>query len=284
MTILKSALIATDFSREAASATRRAAVIAGETGIQGALVHVLPGSLPPDMHIRAASMAQQALSVVAGELKAQGAGFEPRLLSGDVDGELARAAAGFDLVIAGARGEDVLLDFALGRTSVRLVRNSRRPTLIVKRPPERPYRRVLAAVDFSEPSRAAAAFGALLAPRADLDLVHAFEVEFESTLRLAGTDEYSIDAYRREAREKAIGAMDGFVRALAVPRERISTVVTRGYPPKVILDRAEQAGTQLIAIGKHAAGVVERTLIGSVALQVLENASCDVLVVPEEAG
>jgi hypothetical protein len=64
MSTLKSALIATDFSPEAGSATRRAASIASETGVHGALVHVLPSSLPPDGHIRAASKAQQALSGV----------------------------------------------------------------------------------------------------------------------------------------------------------------------------------------------------------------------------
>jgi nucleotide-binding universal stress UspA family protein len=143
---------------------------------------------------------------------------------------------------------------------------------------------VLAAVDFSEPSRAAAAFGGLIAPKADCDFVHAFEVEFDSTLRLAGTEEDQIERYRREAREKAMAAMDNFVRRLAIPRERIWPVVTRGYPPKVILDRAQQAGAQLIVVGKHAAGVVEGVLIDSVALQVLEMAQCDVPVVPERAG
>jgi nucleotide-binding universal stress UspA family protein len=281
---LKSLLIATDFSPEAGAATRRGASIARETGARGALVHVLPGSLPPDMHVRAASQAQQALSLVTEALKAEGVNLEPRLLSGNVDAELARIASDFDLVVAGARGGNVLLDFALGRTTVRMVRESTRPTLIVKRPAEAPYRRVLTAVDFSEPSRAAAAFGARVAPQANLDLVHAFEVEFESSLRLGGAEEDAIERYRREAREKALADMDEFAGRLAVPRERVSRVVTRGYPPKVILDRAEDAGAQLIVIGKHAAGIVERVLIGSMALHALEMARCDVLVVPEQAG
>lgn len=281
MKALESALIATDFSAEAAAAMRRAASIGKETALQGAIVHVLPGSLPPDIHVQAASKAQQALALVAEEMKREGLGFEPRLLSGDIAGELARAAAGFDLVVAGARGEGVLLDFSLGRTSVRLVREARRPTLIVKRPPEGPYRRVVAAVDFSEPSRAAAACGVQIAPQADFNLVHAFRVEFESALRLAGTEEDKVEGYRRAAREKALAAMERFAAGLALPRERVSPSVLRGYPPRVILDCAAQARAQLIVIGKHAAGVVERLLVGSVALKVLETAPCDVLIVPE---
>jgi nucleotide-binding universal stress UspA family protein len=283
MTTMKSALIATDFSAEAGAATHRGASIAGEIGLQGALVHVLPGTLPTELHVRAASQAQLALAVVTGELKAAGLEFEPRLLSGDVVGELVRAAAGFDLVLAGARGEDVL-DFALGRTSARLVRESTRPTLIVKRPGDAPYRRVVAAVDFTEPSRAAAVCGARVAPQADFHFVHAFEVEFESSLRLAGAEEATVETYRRQAHEKAMRAMDAFCRAAALPRERVWPALTRGYPPRVILERARQADAQLIVIGKHAAGAIEHALIGSVALQVLEMAECDVLVVPERSA
>jgi nucleotide-binding universal stress UspA family protein len=281
---LVSVLVATDFSQEAGLAARRAASIGQEAGLRGALVHVLPGSLPADIHIRAAAQAQQALALVADELTREGLPVEPRLLQGDIAGELTRAASGFDLIVAGARGEALLLDFALGRTSLRLVRESRRPTLIVKCPPEKPYRRVIAAVDFSEPSYEAAACGTQIAPKADFDLVHAFEVEFESTLRLAGAEEDKIHAHRREAREKAMLAMDKFSRRLALPRERIWPTVARGYPPKVIVDRAKETGAELIVIGKHRAGVIEHALVGSVALQVLEMAPCDVLVTPESAA
>lgn len=284
MSALASALLATDFSDEAGWAARRAASIAAETGLRGALVHVLPASLPPDLHASAALKAQQALSTVAAQLRADGASFEPRLLSGDFDTELARAASGFDLIISGARGGDMLLDFAIERASMRIVRNSRRPALVVKRPPQGPYRRVLAAVDFSEPSRAAAAFGAQVAPRADFDFVHAFEVEFERSLRLVGVVESKVDQYRREAREKAMAAMEEFLGRVPVPRERAWPSLARGYAPKVILDRASESGADLIVIGKHAAGIVEHLLVGSVALQVLELARCDVLVVPEHDG
>lgn len=280
---IRSALIATDFSTASDSATKRAASIAKETGLQGALIHVLPGTLPAEFHLHAATQAQRALSVVAQGLEEQGLHFAPRLVSGDVSGELARAASGFDMVIAGARGEDILLDFALGRTSNRLVRQSPRPILIVKRPADRPYRRVLAAADFSEPSRVAARCAAQIAPQADLDLVHAFEVEFESAMHRGGVDQDKIEAYRDRAREQAMAAMNDFSDSLGHPPQRIWPWVMRGYPPKVILDRAKQMGAQLIVIGKHAAGIVEQVLLGSVALEVLRDAECDVLVVPEAA-
>jgi nucleotide-binding universal stress UspA family protein len=75
-------------------------------------------------------------------------------------------------------------------------------------------------------------------------------------------------------------AMERFIGTLALPRERTWRSVTRGYPPKVIVDVETEVGAQLVALGKHAAGLVEQVLVGSVALQVLERAQCDVLVVP----
>ena len=107
-------------------------------------------------------------------------------------------------------------------------------------------------------------------------------MEFESTLRFAGAAEDRIEAYRREAREKAMAEMAEFAARLPLPRAQMRPTVTLGYPPKVILDCAQQGNAQLVVIGKHAAGIVERFLIGSVALQVLEMAKCDVLVVPEK--
>jgi CPA2 family monovalent cation:H+ antiporter-2 len=278
---VKSALIATDFSTEAGHAVRRASAIARETGLAGELVHVLPDSLPPELHVLAATRAQEALAAVAEQCHAEGASFGIRLLSGSVGDELAVAARGHDLAIAGARGEDLLLyHFALGRTSVRLVQESERPVLVVKRAVQRPYRRVVAAVDFSGASRAAVGLAARLAPNAQFELAHAYEVMFESTLRRAGTGEETIEGYRIEANARALAAMTAFAASLPIPPERLSTFVVRGYPPRVVLDRAEGAA-DLVVLGKRSTGPVERFLLGSVALQVLELAPCDVLIVPE---
>jgi len=233
----------------------------------------------------AASQAQQALALVAeGVWKRDGVRFEPRLMSGSVIDLLADAAGEFDMVVAGARGTNLLLDFALGRTSEHLVRQSRRPVLVVKRPPEGPYRRGAAAVDFSEPSRQAAACAAQMAPKRMLHLVHAFEVEFESTLRLVGVEDDQVHAYRRQARGRAMNAMERLVDQLALPPERVWRAVEHGYPPRVILDCASKTGAQLVVVGKQAAGRFEQLLVGSVALHVLERAECDVLIVPGGIG
>src|SRR6185437_11478105 len=97
---LRSALIATDFSDEARFAARRAARIAHEAGIGGEIAHVIPGTIPPALHVLAATRAQQALAVAAGECREDGAEFGTRLLTGNVAEELVSAARGHDVVVA----------------------------------------------------------------------------------------------------------------------------------------------------------------------------------------
>ena len=281
---MKSALIATDFSVDSQAATRRALSIASEIGLRGTLVHVLPDSLPADMQVLSASRAQAALAVSAEELKRAGLEVEPRLVSGEITQEIADASREFDLVIAGGRAQRIFTDYVLGRTWTRLVRQCVRPTLIVKRAGDVPYRRVVAGVDFSPTSLAATLCAMELAPKADFNLVHAFEAEFESSLRLGGVTEDRIYEYRREAREKAMAQMAAFTGRLPLPHAQVWSTTTLSYPPKLILDSAEQTEAELVVLGKHAAGALEKFFIGSVALQVLEMAKCDVLVVPEKAA
>lgn len=278
---IESLLVATDFSHEARFAASRAAMLAKDLDRpRAALVHVLDPSTPPEFETQVRSRAQRALDDLAEEIRRdEGLELEPRLLSGRVVDRLAEAAEDFDAVLVGARGAHLLLDFALGRTSERLIRRGRKPVLVVKRRPRAPYRRVLVAVDFSPHSMVAVACAAALAPKAELHLAHAFEVEFESTLRFTGVADDQVHAYRQRAREQALAAMERLISELALPAERVSRTVAHGYPPRVVLDSAEKLDAQLVVVGKQRQGL-EELLLGSVAVQVLEKARCDVLVVP----
>jgi nucleotide-binding universal stress UspA family protein len=276
-----SLLVCTDFSAAARAAASRAALIAKACGgMRGTLAHVL-GAAPAGYEAPVAQAAQRALGELAAEIEANdGLALEPRLLRGNPVDQLARAAAGFDLTVAGARGEHALLDFVLGRTSERLARDLSRPLLLVKGPASGAYRRVLVAVDFSPSSGAAARAAAALAPQAELQLVHAFEVEFESTLRFAGVADDQVHKYRQEARERATVEMEAFISALGLPAARVSRLIAHGFPARVVEEAAQAQGAELVALGRGRSGL-ERLLLGSVALRVLEITQCDVLLVPE---
>jgi nucleotide-binding universal stress UspA family protein len=60
---------------------------------------------------------------------------------------------------------------------------------------------------------------------------------------------------------------------------RVTAKVLSGSPKSVILDEAEAFGADLIIVGSHGLGVIERLLLGSVSQTVALHAKCSVEIV-----
>ena len=63
------------------------------------------------------------------------------------------------------------------------------------------------------------------------------------------------------------------------PTLSITTTVIEGSPKRVILEEAEAFGADLIVVGAHGYGAVERFLLGSVSQTVALHAKCSVEIV-----
>lgn len=282
---LRSILVATDFSEYARHAALRAGRLARELGARRVvLMHVAPR-----FAFSAADRAR-AHRTLRGELAAQAREVEARTgtacavrlaQGGGAVAALARAAAGFDLVVVGGQGRHPLRDFALGTTAERLLRKVRRPVLFVKAAPAAPYAQALVPVDFSADARAALELARALAPGAELTALHAFDVPIETKLRTAGVSEDHVLQYRTRMRERAAAELDALLGASGV---RAAAQVRHGYPPQVIASAQSELGADLVAIGKHGRSALEDLLLGSVTLRTLASAGCDVLVVPARRG
>ena len=57
-----------------------------------------------------------------------------------------------------------------------------------------------------------------------------------------------------------------------------------GEAARTILDFAEQAGTDLIILGRQGSGAIAQWLLGNVAGKVVRKAACPVLVIPHHTG
>lgn len=274
-------LVATDFSRDAANAARRAALLAAALKLTDAprLVHVVP-SLPlaSELELRASRAIEQLLAEQVDAVRREtGYALVPEIASGNVVDAILGTARRDELIVVGAHGVHPLRDFAIGSTALRLLRRSAQPVLVVKRAPAGPYRNVLVAVDFSADSAAALESAARLAPAAALNLVHAFEVDVEGKLRFAGAADEEIFRYRREARENARAQMETLVAPYRTER-LVTPLVEHGYAPSVIAETEKQTAADLIAVGKHGTSLIEDLLLGSTTEHALAQAACDVLV------
>lgn len=276
---LECILVATDFSEDARAALLRAALLAKALGPQRAvLMHILAPGLPAEIEPRVMARMERALAALSEEAATHGVRFEPRLAAGTVLARLGEAMNECGLLVLGARGQHPVRDFMLGSTAERLVRKTRQPVLVVRRAPQGPYRHVLVAVDFSPASRAAARLAAALAPEAHLHLVHAYEVEFESTLRFADLPEEVVQGYRNAERERARRDMDSLITELGLPEERCSSTLALGYAPSALEQAEKRIGADLVVLGKHGKSNLEELLLGSVTVHTLQSARSDVLV------
>lgn len=293
MTQAKTLLAATDFSTPARHALERAALLAqAHPGARLTLAHVISRSaldslqhlLSQDaagMEARLIEQAERTLTELAAHLAASHACMIDTVLKqGSALAALVELAEDqqTDLLVMGAHGAHFVRERLLGSTTERVLRTSRRPLLAVKQRPHAPYRRILAPVDFSD--HAAAAINAAHAwlPEADIVLLHAFEVEMESALQLAGVTDSQIHQYRIQARDAAQQAMDAFIDQLQVPDNRLSRQFVHGSATLRILEHEQTMDADLIVMGKHGQSVMEELLLGSVTQHVLAYSSSDVFI------
>jgi nucleotide-binding universal stress UspA family protein len=283
-------LALTDFSNSAEQAAQRAALMAASRHQRLALMHVFCNyslellqellGVGSERETQLIEDARRQLQQTADKLQHDyGIKVAPEFRMGNVLDEVLAAADKAQMLVLGAHGHSPLCDALIGSLALRVLSKCRQPILVVKKPPQETYRRVIVPVDFSLHSEAALRMALSLAPEARITLVHAFEVPFEGKLKLAGATEAELRRYRDEAHQKAllnIGKM-----LSDIPQKdasRIAHLVEKADPAVFTLEQAEDLGADLIVMGKHGRSQIEEMLLGSVTRHVLTDAKCDVLV------
>ncbi len=296
MTQTRTLLAATDFSAPARHALERAALLAqAHPDASLTLAHVVSRSaldtlrrmLPGDaaaLEAQLLSQADKKLNELASNLATNhGHTINTELVQGTALTALANLveARQIDLLVMGARGTHFMVELLLGSTTERVLSKTRRPLLAVRQRPQSPYQRILAPVDFSAHSTAAINTAYAWLPDADFVLLHAFEVELESTFRFAGMNDDQIHEYRIQARSAAQVAMDAFIGTLNVPARQLTRQFVHGAATLHILEHEQTMDADLIVMGKHGQSVMEELLLGSVTKHVLSYSSSDVLIVSQ---
>ena len=187
------------------------------------------------------------------------------------------AAATFDaaLIIVGL-GHHRAIDRLFGtETAINVIKHAAIPVLAVPSYTRDLPRHACAAIDFTDASTAAALHAAsLLSRNGDLTLLHVspysgVEAETDPVAQLY-----------LDAAGKKLAEVLAFVRR-RTPNQ-VDGMIVDGEPTRAILDFIRTESCDLVALGGHAQGLVDRILIGSVRTRVLRAAGCSVLVAPPE--
>jgi len=195
--------------------------------------------------------------------------------------ELARVAEQIDadLLVTGTRGAGFFRGVVTGSTAERVARRSARPVLMVRQVAHEAYQRVLIPVDFSAWTAPSIELAQRVAPGADLVLLHAVQIPFESRLRLVGVTESQLAAFRGTAINEAQQRLDEVAAAAGLSERWVGLVSSDGADPWMQIVRQElEQDCDLIVIGKHGRNVLEELLLGSTTRIVIAEGSADVLV------
>jgi nucleotide-binding universal stress UspA family protein len=293
MSSIRVIVAATDFSTFSGRVVRRAARIARQHDAELHLLHVVrpldlyPGlTLAPDEFTRHDQDLQQVEQTRLDELAADVVGeFGARVRTatrlGRAHGEIAEYAqeVSADLVVAGARGESTLLDLFIGSTASRLLRVAPCPVLIVRNPAEDPYRRVLAAVDFSPVSAEVVRHALSLAGGAPVEVLHVLGSEVEQRLRKARLDQVDVADWLERQRATTGTQFDALL-ADVDGAAGVTRLIEPGFAPAVICQSIDARQVELVVLGRHGyGGGLQDWLLGSVSKDVAFAASCDVLLI-----
>jgi nucleotide-binding universal stress UspA family protein len=203
---------------------------------------------------------------------------------GNVVAEIVGAAEETDaeLIVMGTHGRGPLPQLLLGSTTEGVARWAPCPVLTVRQPckPGYPFRRILAAVDASEPALAALALALGMAHETDaaIAVVHVVDTAHPWQGELNESGLVPLSQIRRQGQlllKRMLGDLPG--------GDKCDTILRDGLPAKEILVSARIWEADLIVIGSQGHGHFEQFVLGSVANAVVRGAFCPILLVRPQA-
>lgn len=293
MTLPRMIITATDFSENATRAVRQAALLAKAWKSNLLLVHVFNDSvwaslkavydLPGWNNVKPAETLGRRLVSLGEQIAAEfDVTVEAELLVGRASVKIGETIAkcGAGLLVVGEHGEDWVSDVVLGGTALKVMEAARVPVLLVRRSQPVLYSDILSAIDFSDTSERAADFALQAYPQAMHTLIHAWQIPFESSMRMGGAQEEDIERYRESEFNHAYSVLEAILQRLQVAHAgaRVQALALHGSPEAVLFEQMRERGSDLIVIGKHGGSPAEERLLGSVTQNILYRAECDVLL------
>jgi len=294
---LRSVLIGTSLEGESDSVVRSGLAVARAAGARVHLVHaaritvgLVEADLGPDLmreHVAGCGekLRQQIARLGIGESELAGA----TVLTGSPHSVLVDAArtAGAGLIVLGATGSGPFAAELLGSTADRVLRKATCPVLVVRGDLRVPPRRVLAPVDLSPLSgdsfRCGMQLLAQISKGEEVEVRVVFALSFLEMLAIRQQE--SEDLPLALVERQSAGKLESFVRENRPEAPlRVEPAVLPGEARFEILRELGEHPWDLVMLGTHGRGGLDRLVLGSVASTVARKAPCSVLMVSPEAA
>ncbi len=185
-----------------------------------------------------------------------------------------------ELIVMGMHGKSKLRDKFIGTTIEKVIRNGKKPVLMVKDKPLGEYKKLLVGTDFSAGSKQALFLALKLAPKGTLNLAHLYYIP--DTYIGDKISQYAGDVIETTEKSK----LENFVNDCSADLKKIAGgeldvhyrfIQGEAYPG--LLREAADVNAELIAIGAHSRPSKMPYKLGGTAHDILTKPPCDVLVV-----
>jgi len=292
-----------DFSEFSQHALDHAIAISRLYGAWLTVLNVFPIAIPADMFAGLPGFQPKTLSetdkermmAYVKEFAAREAGHPVHCVvreGPDIHVEILAAAeeASSDLIVMGTHGRSGFQHLVLGSVAEKVLRRASCPVLTVpsKTPDAVPvnrllYKRILCGIDFSDCSLVALEYARSLAAgwKAHLDVVTIVQpIPFWESSPARGAAPQLIETLQAEAKQQ----IEILIAGLPADGIDAQAIVAVGTPHQEIVKLAAEREAELIVLGGHGRGVVDRLLFGSTTNQVVRRAACPVLTVRTESS
>lgn len=268
-------LAATDMSARSDRAVERAFQLGAALDLPVSVLLVLDDALPADVLAPLHEKTRTQLEAFCARC-ADDADHTVSIQSGDPTEELLKAVDAKTLLVMGPHRPRPFLDALRETTMQRVTRRTDATILLAKAPVIGPYEQILSLVDYGGASTAALKLGAELAPNAVLTAAHAISVPYSGMLETTGAVQMDIQAsFQHETEEQ-----DKHWRETTALPDRLApdTVMTQAPPLGLVEELTRDGRYDLITAGAHGRVGAARSILGSIALDLIRNPPCDVLV------
>lgn len=178
-----------------------------------------------------------------------------------------------DLIIAGIAHEDVYGRDDLGTMVPELARKASAPVLVAKKRLSTPPRRVVVASDLTDTSHAALDLALGLFGPGRLTLFNAFDMPYRG---LAGSPEELERTLRPQVMEECRALLESVAGTAAAAQ--IEIIAELGAPAPILAKLVVDRDIDLVVTGTYGHSGLANMLLGSTAMEIMSEVSCDVLV------
>lgn len=274
---IRTILALTDFSVHGNHALERAARLAAAHTAKLEILYADLGGRP-DCQDAATRLGQHARQLA----RQFGVSVKAASLEAHSAEAVAEKAAAADLLVLSHQAQRSLLSLVRGQPALQLMRLCPCPVLVTRLASDKPYERMLVAVNFGPESAPLVQLACALEGQAQVELFHAVSTRNEAKLRSAEMSESAVRNYREACLRYAQGRLLLLTDSFDSRRNRVLSAIGHGDPARQALVQQQNAGADLLVVGKRRSSSLRDFFCGSVAQRLLSQASTDLLVVPHD--